>query len=286
MTSALALVENPPVTVGGPVLNFAIREINELELRIAEADANTDDLLWRQAAHVAAALKSGMTRRKLAKQWLNVRTGEPYNHTHVHWVALVFSKLNKAIPRPRFRDEYNKVSNRPRVHSGDDEWYTSRAVVDAARDVLGAIDLDPASNEKANEVVGATTYFTQQDNALTRDWRGRVFLNPPYSHEKIGDFCNKLVASVQSGSVSAAVVLVLNTTEVAWAATLASAAAAVFFPSGRLKFWKPNDSGEPAPPVAAQYGSAIFYYGSDPARFQDVFERRISGWCAKLMVPR
>lgn len=59
------------------------------------------------------------------------------------------------------------------------EHYSPPFIVEAARSVLGRIDLDPASCELANQTVRAERIFTREDDGLARQWFGRVFLNPP-----------------------------------------------------------------------------------------------------------
>src|SRR2546430_17584816 len=60
------------------------------------------------------------------------------------------------------------------------EWYTPSKYIETAREVLGSIDLDPASCELANRTVKADKYYTKEDDGLSKEWHGNVWLNPPY----------------------------------------------------------------------------------------------------------
>jgi phage N-6-adenine-methyltransferase len=151
-------------------------------------------------------------------------------------------------------------------NSGDNEWYTPPEFVEAAREVMGSITLDPATSPEANEVVQAYGFFTAEDNGLEQDWTGNIWMNPPYSSDLIGKFVEKLAAAVEEGSVQQAVVLVNNATETKWFARLASVSSMLCFPTGRIKFWHPRKESTPL------QGQAIAYIGGERERFRKRFK--------------
>jgi phage N-6-adenine-methyltransferase len=151
------------------------------------------------------------------------------------------------------------------ANSGENEWYTPREYIDAARDVMGSIDLDPASCETAQANVKAKRFYTADDDGLSKNWAGNIWLNPPYSKELIGQFSAKVVA--ESGRFGQAIVLVNNATDTAWFHDLASVASAVCFLRGRVKFL--DRTGKPAnTPVQ---GQTVLYVGPNVEHFRSRF---------------
>ncbi len=75
------------------------------------------------------------------------------------------------------------------------EWFTPSAIVNAARKVMGGIDLDPASCEEANQIVKAKKFYTKEDDGLTQPWNGmRLFINPPGGRGLVNAFWQKLMS--------------------------------------------------------------------------------------------
>lgn len=152
-------------------------------------------------------------------------------------------------------------------NSGNDEWYTPAEYIHAARDVLGAIDLDPASSPTANNVIRADTYYTVDDDGLTRPWSGRVWMNPPYSTGLVDRFVFRILDTFQAGDVKAAVVLTNNATDTRWWQALARRSTAVCMLAGRVRFRSEN--GDVA--GAGLQGQTISYLGDDRSTFVERF---------------
>jgi DNA N-6-adenine-methyltransferase (Dam) len=151
--------------------------------------------------------------------------------------------------------------------SESDEWYTPAEYIAAAREVLGGIDLDPASCEEANRTVGATVIYTIQENGLDQPWRGRVYTNPPYGGQA-PKFMDKLRAEYEAGNVPAAIAF-LNaySTDAKWFQPLFDYA--VCFVAGRIPRIEPGGKVGNHP----TFGSAFVYLGPDCARFARIFGR-------------
>ena len=148
-----------------------------------------------------------------------------------------------------------------------DEWYTPGKHIELAREVLGVIDLDPASHEAAQGIVKATKYYTSDDDGLSHPWRGRVFLNPPYSQPLVSQFTDKLLAEFEAGRTIAAVLLVNNCTDTAWFQALLKKHP-VCFTAGRIKFEHPERRA-----FATRQGQAFFYLGPNRKQFIKVFSK-------------
>lgn len=148
-----------------------------------------------------------------------------------------------------------------------DEWGTPPEYIALAREALGTIDFDPASNEHAQTVVLAETYLTKAEDGLRQDWSGKVWLNPPYSHPLVEQFTGRLLAQYEEGDVEAALCLVNNATDTAWCQELLARCVAACFVKTRIPFL--DATGRPV--KGTRQGQVFFYFGEDPEGFEVVF---------------
>lgn len=158
-------------------------------------------------------------------------------------------------------------------NSGENEWYTPSEYTEAARRVMGGIDLDPASSEVANRTVQAGRFITKEEDALSQVWQARsLWMNPPYSSDLIREFTKKFALHVASGDVTEGIVLVNNATETRWFAELVPVCSAIVFPTGRIRYL--DSTGTPA--NSPLQGQAFLYAGGNPAGFIAEFSQ--FGW--------
>ena len=152
-------------------------------------------------------------------------------------------------------------------NSGENEWYTPPEIIERARRAMGGIDCDPASSAIANRNVKADLYYTVSENGLTKGWRGRVWLNPPYAQPLCAQFCEAVTHRFLSNEIEQACVLVNNATETEWFGRLHRASTAVCFLDGRVKFLD-----KALTPIGAPLqGQAALYFGKRLASFAASF---------------
>ncbi len=70
-------------------------------------------------------------------------------------------------------------------NSSDVEYFTPLPIVNLARQVMGGIDLDPASSTEANAGINARNIYTIKDDGITQPWYGAVWLNHPFGRREI-----------------------------------------------------------------------------------------------------
>lgn len=73
------------------------------------------------------------------------------------------------------------------------EWYTPPEIIRS----MGEFDLDPCSSTIAYELNhSAKKSYTKEDDGLSKEWFGRIWLNPPYDQPLISHFVKKWLNTI------------------------------------------------------------------------------------------
>jgi ParB family chromosome partitioning protein len=202
---------------------------------------------------------------------LHERSETTFSHREERTITVDRSQLpsgETVIVVPEKRD----LAPHQAIHQSlSNEWYTPPVYLEAARAVLGGIDLDPASSERANRNVQAAAYYTEEDNGLAQAWWGRVFLNPPYGRwegeSSAGLWTAKLLTEYAAGRVTAAVLLVNAVPGNAWFTPLWQFP--ICFTDHRISFIDADGRVQAAP----THSNAFVYLGGDRTAFVSAFAR-------------
>ena len=140
-----------------------------------------------------------------------------------------------------------------------DTWQTPPYILEAVRDALGCIDLDPASTCSANERVRAARYYTLErgEDGAALPWAGSVWLNPPFGRGAVEPFAARLAAHWRAGRPGACI-LRADGLVTAWAAPLLGSCSCVIVPRRRVRFVAPSGAELPAP----NFGSVLLAAGA------------------------
>ncbi len=121
------------------------------------------------------------------------------------------------IQRPRLSGAPAREDRNVFFSSTIDTWYTPAWLVDMVRILFGGcIDLDPCSDDIAQQTVKAKHFYTVQQDGLntSNSWFGKILLNPPFtaggSVSLQGKFVNRAVLEYTSNERVECILLILK----------------------------------------------------------------------------
>lgn len=122
-------------------------------------------------------------------------------------------------------------------YSNQKNWSNTYLTDPRLLDLLGPFDTDPCVHTEMPWKTAVVTYDIY-DDGLSKDWEGRVFMNPPY--RGVRRWAEKFVKS-KSG------VALLNgrSTETIATQIIMKASKGIWFPEGRLSFFKSDGTAYP-----------------------------------------
>jgi len=172
-------------------------------------------------------------------------------------------------------DEYQKVRDRKvarvahtwgvLLESDSPEWWTPAKYIEAVREVMGEIDLDPASCSEANKTVRAKKFYDKQNDGISKAWKGRVFLNPPYGTGS-ADFIEKFFHDFGSTFEEGIVLVNSRATDADWFQPLFEGV--LCFTDHRIDFDSLHKKKE-----QSTHGSCFIYFGPNEKKFAKVFSQ-------------
>ncbi len=178
--------------------------------------------------------------------------------------------------------ELRRQGTRESFHSSESvQWYSPSGPVESARELMGGIDLDPASSPEANLVIKADRIFTAGVDGLAQTWDGRVWLNWPGGRNEEDEsnadlWSTKLMAEHAAGRATEAVVMLFNAaTDRGWFQRFWDYP--LCFVKGRFKFRRPGGEtgNQPLQP------NALAYLGPQTERFAELFAKY-----GRIVLPR
>lgn len=162
------------------------------------------------------------------------------------------------------------------------QWHTPDEYLNAARELMGDIDIDPATDEKAQLRIKAKIYYTKDTNGLDKPWLGRLWLGTPYKWGLLEQFTQKAIEEYHKGNVTEGLILThTNNTQHDYFQDLLEASSAICLVRDYIRWVKGHAAEEASmknvgvkwEPEYTKHGNVVFYMGSQVARFKEIFYR-------------
>ncbi len=184
--------------------------------------------------------------------------------------ANVLPSSEKVVPVVENEENVTVVEKEP-------AWYVPSWLIEKVHKVMSGIDLDPASDKEGNRIVKAQQYYTERKSGLSQEWRGCVWLNPPW--DLIAEFVQKLLHHFNRKDVTEAIILTCNDTESEWFQELLLQATAIILLKGKI-----NHQLAGGELVVPSKGECLFYFGDNPQKFLKEFGEL--GWGVNMWTQR
>ena len=134
------------------------------------------------------------------------------------------------------------------TNDSNDSYATKPELWRPIKQAVGGFDVDPASGAESEHI--AETVYTKEDDGLQQEWKGNVWLNPPFS-EKL-PFFRKLVNELERGNITTAVALAPVDTSTQWFQSWYSQAELMCWLEGRS--WYESTGSPPFNTVIGVFG--------------------------------
>jgi len=118
-------------------------------------------------------------------------------------------------------------------YSDQKNWSNTYLTDPKLLELLGPFDTDPCVHTEMPWRTATTNMYNINDDGLSRNWEGRVFMNPPYRN--VLQWAKKFIDSRDG-------IALLNgrSTETKATQLIMERSVAIWFPKGRLSFFKPD----------------------------------------------
>ena len=152
--------------------------------------------------------------------------------------------------------------------SGDYEYYTPIEIVAAAEQVMEGIDLDPFSSVAAHIRLQdlVVDVYTEEENGLTQEWYGNVWMNHPFSRSMNPLCVEKIVHEYKDYGVDQACCITFAATSEKWFQPLLEFPQCYLSP--RTNYYLPDGTLK----KGVTKGSVVTYLGDNVDKFIEVFD--------------